>query len=76
MPKDMQLDNFVFEDLGMAILKGKALDMSSVFNLALILNDSPIFDSAQVKYVTQKKIQMGEVTDFEISCRLNLDKNK
>jgi hypothetical protein len=50
--------------------------MSSVFNLALILNDSPIFDSAQVKYVTQKKIQMGEVTDFEISCRLNLDKNK
>lgn len=69
-PKEIYLFTFIFEDGGLVIVKGSAPTMSSVFNFAPALNQSPFFENAQVRYATQRKSQRGELTDFEIACQL------
>jgi len=69
-PKNTYLNTLIFQEANEVILKGTAPAMSSVFSFTPILNESLLFKNVEVRYVTQRKTQTGELTDFEIICKL------
>ena len=70
MPKNTYLNTLIFLEANEVILKGTAPAMSSVFSFVPILNESLLFKNVEVRYATQRKTQTGELTDFEIICKL------
>jgi Tfp pilus assembly PilM family ATPase len=70
-PPEIYLNTFLFEEGKMLTIKGTAPTMSLVFNFVPILDKSSFFESVQVRYATQRKMQTEELTDFEITCKLS-----
>lgn len=70
-PKDIYLTTLIFEEKNEVTIKGTAPTMSLVFSFVPILNESPLFENVQTRYATQRKMRTGELTDFEISCKLS-----
>ncbi|MBI4981870.1 MAG: PilN domain-containing protein [Candidatus Omnitrophica bacterium] len=70
MPETLNLVNFTFDEDNQAVLRGQSKDLNSVFNFVNKLEQSPVFKQFNIKlrYVTQKKLQSGDVVDFEIIC--------
>lgn len=71
IPENIFLNTFIFEGSDEVILKGTASDMSLVFGFVPILNESSLLEKIELRYVTQRKIQSREFTDFEIICKLS-----
>lgn len=69
-PSDIYLNTFLFEETNEVTLKGTSPTMSLVFSFVPILNKSSFFENVQVRYATQRKMRSGELTDFEIICKL------
>ncbi|MFH1621949.1 MAG: pilus assembly protein PilM [Candidatus Omnitrophota bacterium] len=69
-PAEISLETFIFEDQGEVTLKGTSPAMSLVFSFVPILNKSTFFENIQVKYATQRKTKIEELTDFEIICKI------
>lgn len=70
-PPDINLNTFLFEESKEVVIKGTAKTMSLVFSFVPILNKSSFFGDVQVRYATQRKLAVGELTDFEIICKLS-----
>ncbi|MFC1646233.1 pilus assembly protein PilM [Candidatus Omnitrophota bacterium] len=70
-PIDINLNTFIFEESKEVVIKGTAKVMSLVFRFVPILNKSSFFEDVQVRYATQRKLVTGELTDFEIICKLS-----
>ncbi len=68
IPPDISLVRFIYDEEGVITLRGRAQDLSSVFNFVPILERSEIFKNAKVRYATKRKAQTGEIIDFEIIC--------
>ena len=71
-PSKIYLNTFIFEEGNEVILKGTAPTMSLVFSFVPILNESLSFENVEVRYATQRKTRMGELTDFEIICKIKV----
>lgn len=69
-PAEIYLNSFMYQEDSEVIIKGTAPSMSLVFSFVPILNETSFFENVQVKYVTQRKTVTGEITDFEIVCKL------
>ncbi|MDD5292549.1 MAG: PilN domain-containing protein, partial [Candidatus Omnitrophica bacterium] len=70
IPEDVYLSTFIFENKTDVVLKGSAVNMPLVFTFARSLNESDLLSSAEIKYVTQRKIRESELTNFEIICKI------
>lgn len=68
IPLDISLVRFIYDDEGVITLRGRAQDLSSVFNFIPLLERSEVFKNAKVRYATKRKTQAGEIIDFEIIC--------
>ncbi|MFC1708993.1 pilus assembly protein PilM [Candidatus Omnitrophota bacterium] len=70
-PAGIFLSTFLFQESDRVIIKGTAPAMSLAFSFVPILNQSHFFENVEVSYATQRKTKTGELTDFEIICRLD-----
>jgi Tfp pilus assembly PilM family ATPase len=52
------------------LLKGSAPALTDVLEFTSILEESPLFQNARIKYSTQRTKAAAPVTDFEIVCSL------
>ncbi|MDO8662641.1 MAG: PilN domain-containing protein [Candidatus Omnitrophota bacterium] len=70
VPEHISLINFNYEENRLVLLHGSTSDLNSVFALVAALEKSPAFTkyNIKIKYATRKKIQTGEIIDFEIGC--------
>ncbi|MBI4706490.1 MAG: PilN domain-containing protein [Candidatus Omnitrophica bacterium] len=70
LPESVNLLSFTYEEGNQAVLRGQSKDLNSVFNFMNKLEKAPVFKQFNIKlrYVTQKKLQSGDVVDFEIIC--------
>lgn len=69
-PTQVSLSNVVCEEDNQLVLRGQTQELNSVFNFVSQLEKSALFKdfNIRVRYATKKKIQVGEVIDFEIIC--------
>ncbi|MBU0700232.1 type IV pilus assembly protein PilM [bacterium] len=72
IPRELSLCELIFEDNRLVVLRGEAEEMSIVFSLITILEDSPCFEDVKINYVTKRKVGEKEVVDFQINCPLVL----
>jgi len=70
MPAEISLVNLSYEEERSVLLHGTTTDMQGVFKLISALEKSPAFAQFNIKirFATRKKIQSGEIIDFEIGC--------
>ncbi len=70
MPGEVSLINLTYEQDKHLILRGQTLELSRVFEFVSQLEKSAVFKNFNIKvrYATKKRIQAGEVIDFEIVC--------
>jgi Tfp pilus assembly PilM family ATPase/Tfp pilus assembly protein PilN len=68
-PDNVSLNSLIFEEKQI-VLRGQASDISSVFLFSAQLEKSQAFNHyrIKVKYVSSKKTQSQDITDFEITC--------
>lgn len=69
LPGNISLTSFNYENKEI-VLRGQAQELNSVFNLTALLEKSEVFRNFNVKvrYATKRKLESGEVVDFEIIC--------
>lgn len=65
-PIDLSLVDIKFDEGSRLSMKGSALSRSSIFGFAGALENSPLFRNVQTKYVTERKEEGKELSDFEI----------
>jgi hypothetical protein len=70
MPKQVFLVSFNYEEEKQIIIRGQAPELNSVFDFVAGLEKSPLFHAYNIKvrYATKKRMQSGEIVDFEIAC--------
>lgn len=70
MPGGASLISLTYEQDKHVILHGQASELSRVFEFVARLEKSAVFKNFNVKvrYATKKRIQAGEIIDFEILC--------
>lgn len=70
LPADISLTNLGYENGKQVILRGQAMNVSSVFNFISGLEKSKIAKgfNISIKYASKMQTAKGEVVDFEISC--------
>lgn len=70
MPKDIYLSSFVYEDDNQITMRGQTQELNCVLELVSGLEKSKAFGkfSSKLRYATKKKIQTGDIIDFEIVC--------
>ncbi len=71
MPSEISLASFNYdEEEGQVVLRGQTPELNSVFTLVARLEKAAAFRNLniRVRYATKKKLQSGEVVDFEIVC--------
>ena len=71
VPDEVSLNTFSLEADHAAILKGQAVDLSTVFKFVNILEQSDYFENVQVRYTAKRRFQNQEITDFELVCPLS-----
>ncbi len=76
MPSEIVLKNFDFEKGGKITVKGRAKEMSDVFKLITILEESPYLEDIQSRYMTRKKVQGQDVNEFELICPVEKSSEK
>lgn len=69
MPKDISLNELIYEE-DITILRGEARQISTVFSLITILENSPYFKDVKLTYATRRKVSKQEIADFQINCPL------
>lgn len=70
LPKDISLTLLEFEDGARIILRGTAKELSGIFALLPILENSPYFENAKINYAAKRTFRKTEFADFEIVCRM------
>ena len=70
IPKEVTLTTITFDEADKIILRGQAQEMSDVFELITVLEESAYFQKVQTKHTRKKKIKDREVSEFEIACPL------
>jgi len=70
MPPEISLVSFNYEEDKQVTLRGETLELNPVLAFVSILGKSPVFNkfNVKVRYATAKKMQEGEIVDFEIIC--------
>jgi Tfp pilus assembly PilM family ATPase len=70
IPQEILLNNFSYDEEQQLILRGQAPESRVVFEFVKKLEKAQALKiyNIKIRYVTQKKIQAGVVTDFEIIC--------
>jgi hypothetical protein len=70
IPAQISLINFIYEEENQVNLHGTAVQLSLVFEFVSKLEKSTAFNNFNIKvrYATKKKVQSGEIIDFEIAC--------
>jgi Tfp pilus assembly protein PilN len=70
IPSEISLSNLSYDEKNQLILRGLAPGLDALFSFVAELEKSPFFKGLDVKvrYATQKKVQSGEVVDFELVC--------
>lgn len=68
MPPEIVLKNFDFEKGDKITIKGQAKEMSDVFKLITILEESLYLKDIQSRYMTRKKVQGRDINEFELIC--------
>lgn len=69
IPNDISLNELIYEE-DITILRGEAKQMSTVFSLITILENSDYFKNVKISYATRRKVNNQEVADFQIKCPL------
>lgn len=69
-PASINLAVYKYEE-GVVEIKGTASALSEVFKFVKILDSSPYFQDAEVRYAAKRKVQDSEFVDFEIVCPLS-----
>ncbi|MFH1201664.1 MAG: PilN domain-containing protein [Candidatus Omnitrophota bacterium] len=72
VPDEVGLNTFSLEADHAVVLKGQAVDLSTVFKFVNILERSDYFENVQVRYTAKRRFQNQEITDFELVCPLSL----
>ena len=72
-PQEIYLAAITFEEGKTLSLRGTSESMSEVFKFVKTLEELPIFKDVKTKYVTKRKIEGKDLTDFEITCPLVSD---
>jgi Tfp pilus assembly PilM family ATPase len=70
-PEGVSFSMLEFESGKSLKLKGTALSLGDVFKYVTILEGSPYFESAKVRYAAKRAMPSGEIADFEINCVLS-----
>lgn len=70
IPANVSLTNLSFEEDNQAVLHGQTPEFNAVFVFVSQLKKSGVFKTfnIEVRHATKKKIQAGEIVDFEIVC--------
>jgi len=70
IPPQATLVSFTYEEDKQVILRGQSPELNYVFELVSRLEKSPVFRnfSVKVRYASKKRVQSGEIIDFEIIC--------
>ena len=71
IPQGISLSFLAFEGKERLTLKGASFVMSDVFKFGAVLESSPYFEGMKIKYVSRRKIDGKELTDFQITCFLS-----
>lgn len=69
MPNDISLNELIYEE-NITLLRGEAKQMSTVFSLITILENSSYFKNVKITYATRRKVENQEIVDFQINCPL------
>ena len=69
-PQEIYLQCVTFEEGKSLSLRGTSQSMSEVFKFVKILQKLPVFKDVKTKYVTKRKLEGKDLTDFEITCLL------
>lgn len=70
-PSQITFTSFSFDENNQLAIKGQAEDLSDVFKFVHTLEESEYFQGVSVKNAVKRKLQLGEVADFEIVCPLS-----
>ena len=70
-PDGISLNFMDFESGKSVILRGNTSALSDVFKYVSILEKSPYFNGAKVRYATKRVTSKAEIIDFEIKCELS-----
>jgi Tfp pilus assembly protein PilN len=70
LPQAISLNTLSYDENNQIILRGQTAELNSVFSFVAQLEGSAAFKryNIKVRYATKKKIQTGEIVDFEIVC--------
>ncbi|GAI15912.1 unnamed protein product, partial [marine sediment metagenome] len=68
LPSDISLTLLEFEDKNRILLRGTSVELSSVFKLLPILEESPYFKNVKINYANKRTFRHKEFADFEIVC--------
>jgi Tfp pilus assembly protein PilN len=70
LPTAISLNTLSYDENSQTILRGQTAELNSVFSFVAQLEGSAAFKryNIKVRYATKKKIQTGEIVDFEIVC--------
>ncbi len=68
IPVDVVLTNFSYDESGQIVLRGQTPQMDNVFEFVTRLEKSVVFKGFEikVKYASNKKLNAGDLVDFEI----------
>lgn len=70
LPGEIVLTQMVFQKDAKLDAKGRAREMSDVFNLITALENSAYFKDVQTRYTTRKKVKGRDINEFELVCPL------
>lgn len=70
IPGEVYLSSFIYEDDNQVALRGQAPELNHVLELVSRIEKSKAFGNftCKLRYATKKKMQTGDVIDFEINC--------
>ncbi|MFC1667203.1 PilN domain-containing protein [Candidatus Omnitrophota bacterium] len=71
-PSDISISVLDYNGKDVILHKGTSKDALSVFEFAKKLENSKYFKKAEVEYVTKRKREGAEVTDFNIRCQIDM----
>lgn len=74
IPSNIILNNLSYQEKEFVILKGTAMDLSSISNLVNTLGKSAYFKNVNLKYVNKQKNINQDSIEFEIACLIKVGK--
>ena len=71
LPQNILLSDIKFDSQGKFSIKGIAKSMAAVFSFVEDMEKSDYFTDVKNRYTTKRKLETGDVADFEIVCLLS-----